>query len=125
MLALSTTYPQKRAFITGAASGLGKAFCMDLARDGWTIGMADNNVTALELAATDIQNAGGRPLLFPLDVSDKDQYQQVAAHFLAQAGGIDLLFNNAGVGDGSVFEDYSLENYEWMVGINQMGVLYG
>ena len=125
MLALSATYPQKRAFITGAASGLGKAFCMDLARDGWTIGMADNNVTALELAATEIQNAGGRPLLFPLDVSDKDQYQQVAADFLAQAGGIDLLFNNAGVGDGSVFEDYSLENYEWMVGINQMGVLYG
>ena len=125
MLALSATYPQKRAFITGAASGLGKAFCMDLARDGWMIGMADNNVTALELAAADIQNAGGRPLLFPLDVSDKDQYQQVAADFLAQAGGIDLLFNNAGVGDGSVFEDYSLENYEWMVGINQMGVLYG
>jgi len=125
MLALSVTYPQKRAFITGAASGLGKAFCMDLARDGWMIGMADNNVTALELAAADIQNAGGRPLLFPLDVSDKDQYQQVAADFLAQAGGIDLLFNNAGVGDGSIFEDYSLENYEWMVGINQMGVLYG
>ncbi len=125
MLVLSATYPQKRAFITGAASGLGKAFCMDLARDGWTIGMADNNVTALELAAADIQNAGGRPLLFPLDVSDKDQYQKVAADFLAQAGGIDLLFNNAGVGDGSVFEDYSLENYEWMVGINQMGVLYG
>ena len=93
---------------------------MDLARDGWTIGMADNNVTALELAATDIQNAGGRPLLFPLDVSDKDQYQQVAADFLAQAGGIDLLFNNAGVGDGSVFEDYSLENYEWMVGIKEI-----
>jgi len=125
MLVLSATYPLKRAFITGAASGLGKAFCMDLARDGWMIGMADNNVTALELAAADIQNAGGRPLLFPLDVSDKDQYQQVAADFLAQAGGIDLLFNNAGVGDGSVFEDYSLENYEWMVGINQMGVLYG
>ena len=125
MLTLSTTYPQKRAFITGAASGLGKAFCIDLARDGWTIGMADNNVVALEAAAADIAAAGGKPLLFPLDVSDKDQYQQVAADFLHQAGGIDLLFNNAGVGDGSVFEEYSLENYEWMVGINQMGVLYG
>lgn len=125
MLALSVTYPQKRAFITGAASGLGKAFCMDLAKDGWTIGMADNNVVTLEAAAADITAAGGKPLLFPLDVSDKDQYQQVAADFLHQAGGIDLLFNNAGVGDGSVFEEYSLENYEWMVGINQMGVLYG
>ncbi|MEI8110045.1 MAG: SDR family NAD(P)-dependent oxidoreductase [Chitinophagia bacterium] len=125
MLALSVTYPQKRAFITGAASGLGKAFCMDLARDGWTIGMADNNVVALEVAAADITAAGGNPLLFPLDVADKDQYQQVATDFLNQTGGIDLLFNNAGVGDGSVFEEYSLENYEWMVSINQMGVLYG
>jgi len=44
MLALSSQYPNKRAFITGAASGLGKAFCLHLAADGWTLGMSDNNV---------------------------------------------------------------------------------
>ena len=61
------------------------------------------------------------------DYKDHDIHDEkkVAEDFLAQAGGIDLLFNNAGVGDGSLFEEYSLENYEWMVGINQMGVIYG
>jgi len=125
MLALTSQYPQKRAFITGAASGLGKAFCLHLAADGWTLGMSDNNVVALEAAAAEISAAGGKTILLPLDVADKDQYSLVATSFLAQAGGIDLLFNNAGVGDGSVLEEYALENYEWMTGINQMGVLYG
>jgi len=125
MYLLSTTHPQKRAFVTGAASGLGKAFCFELAKDGWTIGMADINVTELEEAASEIEQAGGKTFIFPLDVSDKEQYKKVAEDFLAKAGGIDLLFNNAGVGDGGGFEEYALENYEWMVSINQMGVVYG
>ena len=125
MYQLSQTYPLKRAFITGAASGLGKALALELANDGWTIGMADINMIALEAAGKEIEIAGGVPLIFPLDVSDKDQYRDVVKVFLSTTGGIDLLFNNAGVGDGGVFEEYSLENYEWMVGINQMGVLYG
>ena len=125
MYQLTQNHPQKRAFITGAASGLGRAFANELAKEGWTIGMADMNVKELELATAEIEKQGGNPIFFPLDVSDKDQYKKVAEDFLAQAGGIDLLFNNAGVGDGSLFEEYSLENYEWMVGINQMGVIYG
>ncbi len=125
MYQLSKIHPQKRAFITGAASGLGKAFATELAKEGWTIGMADINIVELETAAAEIEKLGGKPLLFPLDVSDKEQYKKVAEEFLVKVGGIDLLFNNAGVGDGSAFEEYSLENYEWMVGINQMGVIYG
>ena len=125
MYPLSSFHPKKRAFITGAASGLGRALALELAGDGWTIGMADINPKELEEAAAAVKQQGGHTLVFPLDVSDKDQYAKVAAAFLEQAGGIDLLFNNAGVGDGSPFEEYSLDNYEWMVGINQMGVVYG
>lgn len=125
MYLLSRSHPAKRAFITGAASGLGKAFCIELAKDGWNLGMADINVKELETAAAEISALGGKTWLYPLDVSDKEQYGKVAQAFLADAGGIDLLFNNAGVGDGGAFEEYGLENYEWMVGINQMGVVYG
>jgi NADP-dependent 3-hydroxy acid dehydrogenase YdfG len=125
MYQLTQQHPSKRAFITGAASGLGKAFALELSKDGWTIGIADINTKELEAAAIEIKNAGGNPLIFPLDVADKEQYRQVSEDFLAKTGGIDLLFNNAGVGDGSPFEEYSLENYEWMVGINQMGVVHG
>ena len=125
MYQLSQNHPQKRAFITGAASGLGKAFATELAKEGWTIGMADINIIELQKAAAEMEQLGGNPFFFLLDVSDKEQYKKVAEEFLSKAGGIDLLFNNAGVGDGSAFEEYSLENYEWMVGINQMGVIYG
>lgn len=125
MYQLSKVHPLKRAFITGAASGLGKAFCFELAKEGWTIGIADINAIELANTAMEIEKLGGKPLSFSLDVSDKDRYKIVAEDFLAQVGGIDLLFNNAGVGDGGGFELYGLENYEWMVGINQMGVVYG
>jgi short-subunit dehydrogenase len=125
MYLLSRSHPAKRAFITGAASGLGKAFCIELAKDGWNLGMADINVKELETAAAEISALGVKTWLYPLDVSDKEQYGKVAQAFLADAGGIDLLFNNAGVGDGGAFEEYGLENYEWMVGINQLGVVYG
>jgi len=125
MYALTHQFPKKRAFITGAGSGLGRALALALAADGWTIGMADNQPRALEASADMVALAGGKPLPYLLDVANKDQYKIVAEQFLFDAEGIDLLFNNAGVGDGSEFETYSLENYEWMVGINQMGVVYG
>lgn len=125
MYQLSQTHPHKRAFITGAASGLGKAFAYELAPDGWTIGMADINAAELEKAAFEVETRGGKAISYQLDVSDKIQYQIVANAFLTETGGIDLLFNNAGVGDGGGFEEYSLENYEWMVGINQLSVVYG
>lgn len=125
MYLLTKNYPAKRAFITGAASGLGKTFSLELAQEGWTIGMADINMDQLAEAATEVNAAGGKAFSFHLDVSDKQEYKTVAADFLEQAGGIDLLFNNAGVGDGGAFEEYALENYDWMTGINQLGVVYG
>ena len=125
MYQLTKSHPAKRAFITGAASGLGRAFAHELATDGWTIGMADINEAELAAAAAEVEAMGGKPLTYRLDVSDKVEYKSVAEAFLQDAGGIDLLFNNAGVGDGSPFEDYALENYEWMTGINQLGVVYG
>ena len=125
MYKLTNQYPQKRAFITGAASGLGKALCLALASDGWTIGISDIKVEQLAVSHKEITEAGGNPISFTLDVSDKIQYQSVVEDFLNRVGGIDILINNAGVGDGGNFEEYPLENWEWMVGINQMSVVYG
>ena len=54
MYQLSKTYPQKCAFITGAASGLGKALCLELAADGWTIGICDINMIDLQQTAQEL-----------------------------------------------------------------------
>jgi NADP-dependent 3-hydroxy acid dehydrogenase YdfG len=125
MYKLSTLHPTKRAFITGAASGLGKALCLELAADGWTIGISDINGEQLAITHQAITQLGGKPLSFHLDVSNREQYQQVVQNYLIETGSVDVLINNAGVGDGGVFEEYSLDNWEWMVRINQMSVVYG
>lgn len=125
MYQLTKKYPLKRAFITGSASGLGKALALQLAKDGWNIGITDINATALQAAATEIENADGKAFQYVFDVSKKEAYKTAADDFLAKNGGIDVLINNAGVGDGGLFEEYSLENWEWITGINQMSVIYG
>lgn len=125
MYALSTQHPSRRAFITGAASGLGKALCTELAKDKWLLGVADINRQELDKAADEFEAIGAKTLRFTLDVSDREAYANVAKDFLNFAGGIDLLFNNAGVGDGGLFEEYSLDNWEWMTRVNQLSVVYG
>ncbi len=125
MLQLSGKYPEKRLFITGAASGLGFAFCQHFAKDGWTIGMSDIQAETLATAAKEIEATGATVFQYILDVSDKVAYEKVRQDYLNDVGGIDVLINNAGVGDGSPFHQYPLEDWEWMTGINQMGVLYG
>jgi NADP-dependent 3-hydroxy acid dehydrogenase YdfG len=125
MYKLSTLHPSKRAFITGAASGLGKALCLELAADGWTLGISDINDPQLVITHQEILQLGGKSYSYHLDVSNRDLYQEIVQSFLKETGGIDILVNNAGVGDGGVFEEYSLDNWEWMVRINQMSVVYG
>ncbi len=123
--AFSDRYPSRRAFITGAASGFGRAICKELARDGWLLGVADMNRDALNMACGEFEVLGAKTLRFTLDVSDRQAYAAVAKDFLNSASGIDLLFNNAGVGDGGLFEEYSLDNWEWMIRVNQLSVVYG
>ncbi len=125
MLELSRKFKEKRVFVTGAAMGLGKAFCTHFAKDGWTIGMSDISMERLEQTAVEIKALGGTPILFKLDVANREEYRTVAQNFVEQTGGIDVLVNNAGVGDGASFHEYSLENWDWMIGINQMGVIHG
>ena len=123
--ALTQLYPAKRTFVTGAGSGLGKALCEELALDGWTLGIVDINQQTLAEAGKRFVSLGARILPYQLDVSDRQKYQQVAQDFLSKTGGIDLLFNNAGVGDGGLFEEYSLDDWEWLTRVNQFSVIYG
>ncbi len=120
---LSEQYPKKRAFITGAGSGLGRAMALALATDGWKLGLADIRQDRLEEVCSQVEELGGQAFPFKLDVSDRNNYARVAKEM--GHVGVDLLINNAGVGDGGLFKEYSLDNWEWIVGINQMGAIYG
>ncbi|MFN8310271.1 MAG: SDR family NAD(P)-dependent oxidoreductase [Chitinophagales bacterium] len=125
MLQLSKKFPKKRAFITGAGSGLGRELAQLLAADSWQIGITDIHASAIQETSAIIHALGGKAYPFVFDVSDRHQYEIAFKQFLHSAQGIDLLINNAGVGDGGLFEEYSLNNWEWITGINQMAVIYG
>ncbi|MCB9234316.1 MAG: SDR family NAD(P)-dependent oxidoreductase [Bacteroidia bacterium] len=125
MYSLSNKFPQKRAFITGAASGLGRALSLELAADGWNLGLIDIDEKGLTETVEMVKQKGGKVASWKLDVSNREQYHQVAADFLVQFGGIDLLINNAGVGDGGLLGEYPLENWDWILSINLMGVIQG
>ena len=70
---LTQQHPAKRAFITGAASGLGKAFCLELAQDQWTLGIADIKQENLANARIEFEKLGAKVLEYTLDVSDRNQ----------------------------------------------------
>jgi len=122
---LSKRFPNKRVFITGGGGALGKAFSLLLAKDGWNIGITDIQDAALEKASKEIQAAGGTCYTYKFDVSDKAAYKIAFDDFVGKNGGIDILINNAGVGDGGLFGEYELEKWDWITGINQMAVIYG
>jgi NAD(P)-dependent dehydrogenase (short-subunit alcohol dehydrogenase family) len=122
---LAKRFSKKRAFITGAAGGLGLAFAKALAGDGWTVGITDVDGDALDRAVTELSAAGGVVHAFKFDVSDFEQYSAVAAEFLNKTGGIDVLINNAGIGCGGNFEELSIELWKKVMDINLMGPIYG
>ncbi len=124
-LVLSRRYSQKRAFVTGAASGLGRALCHHLGADGWTVGLADIDPSGLQATADDVRRVGGTPHPVELDVTDAVAFRDAADAFVADAGGVDLVVNNAGIGAGGAFADTSLDDWEHVLSVNLMGVVHG
>ncbi|HLP52426.1 MAG TPA: SDR family NAD(P)-dependent oxidoreductase [Chitinophagales bacterium] len=122
---LSTKHPKKRAFITGGGGGLGRALALALAKEGWTVGITDINEAALAESKKLVEDAGGKAYTYKFDVSKKDDYKTAFDDFISKAGGLDLMINNAGVGDGGLIGEYALDNWDWITGINQMAVIYG
>ncbi len=122
---LSQRHPKKRAFITGGGGGLGRALSLALAKDGWMIGITDIKEEALAESKKLIEQAGGKALTYKFDVAKKEEYKPAFDDFVSKAGGLDLMINNAGVGDGGLVGEYALEYWDWITGINQMAVVYG
>ena len=122
---LSRRLPGRRGFITGAASGLGRALALALARDRWQLGLADLATDRLEAVRAELEAAGGRAISFTGDVSSHRFVESALASFAASAGGLDLMINNAGVAVAGMVEATSAEDWRWAVDINLLGVVHG
>ena len=113
------------AVITGAASGFGLEACRIATARGMNVVMADVQADALERAAAEISALGGAVLAQRVDVSKAEQVEALAAATLQRFGAPHFVFNNAGVGGGGLLWEQSLKDWEWVLGVNLMGVVHG
>jgi len=115
----------KTAVITGAGSGFGLAFARIGASLGMQLVLIDVQQDSLDAASAELQAAGAQTLAFRLDVSDAAQMEAMADSVKAQWGAPHLVFNNAGVGSGGLIWENSTQDWEWVLGVNLMGVVHG
>ncbi|MFA7338560.1 MAG: SDR family NAD(P)-dependent oxidoreductase [Candidatus Obscuribacterales bacterium] len=125
MLRLSQKYPSKRAFITGAAGGLGLAFALELAQDGWKIAMADLNFEKLKEAAAKVIAAGAEVEIYSFDVTDHSQFKLAIEDFEQKVGAIDFAINSAGLGCGGYIDELPIEIFRKIIDVNLMGTING
>ena len=118
-------YPQKRAFITGAASGLGLAIGKRLAARGWRLCIADINGQRLTAADAQLRAAGAETLKITLDVTDYAAQEAAAAAIVEKWGGVDLVFNNAGIATAGAIDELGLDDWQRTIDIDLWSVIYG
>ena len=120
-----SNFKGKTAVLTGAGSGFG----LECARIGASLGMnlvlADVQQDALDAAATEMRGLGAEVLAVKLDVSKATEVEALGAAVLARFGAPHFVFNNAGVGAGGLIWENTLADWEWVIGVNLMGVAHG
>ncbi|MEL4180828.1 SDR family oxidoreductase [Roseateles sp. PN1] len=111
------------AVITGAASGFGLEVARIAAARGMNLVLCDVQADALEAAAAEFE---GRPMLVQrVDVSKAAEMEALAAAVKQRFGAPHFVFNNAGVGSGGLVWENTLADWEWVLGVNLMGVVHG
>ena len=113
----------KVAVITGAASGIGRAVALALAWLGTDIVVADVDDARMEEVCQKIESMGRRALAVHCDVSQDADVDNLAAQTLSTLGRVDILMNNAGVLVHGFVEKLSIADWEWILGINVLGVI--
>ena len=117
----------KKAFITGAAQGLGAAMAHKLAAEGAKVSIADINLEGAKAvaAAIDAAHGEGTAFAFPLDVTQEDQWIFALEEADEAMGGISVLVNNAGISRGGDIESLSLDDWKLVMSVNVDSVFLG
>jgi len=116
---------RRHALVTGAGSGLGRAFCLHLARDRWHVAIADVDAAAAEQTLAAVEAAGGSGQVEPLDVADANAWQRLHDKLRSEWPRLDLLVNNAGVCASGEIGAGNLDDFRHVMDVNFRGVLHG
>ena len=117
---------QSHAVVTGAGSGIGRSFALELAKRGGNVICADINLAAAQDTVNLLKQHGAKAYAVRCDVANADQVNALAeeAEKLLQHP-VDLVINNAGVGLGGKFDEMTIEDWQWCMDINLWGVIHG
>jgi NAD(P)-dependent dehydrogenase (short-subunit alcohol dehydrogenase family) len=115
----------KVAVVTGAASGIGFALADRFAREGMKVVLADVEVDALARAEVELRGRGATVLAVRTDVRQATEVEALAEKTLAAFGGVHVVCNNAGVVVAKATWEYTLADWEWVLGVNLWGVIHG
>ena len=118
-------FHHKTAVLTGAGSGFGLECARIGARLGMNLVLVDVQQDALDRAAQELQAAGAAVLALRVDVSDAAAMDALGQAVLARFGAPHFVFNNAGVGSGGLIWESSAKDWDWVLGVNVMGVAHG
>lgn len=118
-------FRERLVCVTGAAGGIGRATALAFAAEGARVAVADRDVEGAEGTARACEESGGSGSAYPVDVADPAAVQDLADRLRAEQGVPDVLVNNAGVGMSGAFTETSPEDWDWIIGINLMGVIHG
>lgn len=108
----------KKAIVTGGAGGIGRATSLALAAEGAAVAVVDLNAAAAEAVAAEIRDAGGTALSLAADVSSEADIERVVAHTAREFGGIDVVFNNAGIIRRTTAVETTVEEWDRVFGVN-------
>jgi short-subunit dehydrogenase len=119
------TLDDKVVVITGAASGIGRALALDLARRRSLLALSDVDEAGLAETVAQARTAGAVVLSHRVDVADRDAVAQYALDVVQELGRVNVVVNNAGVALAGDFSDLEYADIDWIVGVNFWGVVHG
>lgn len=115
----------KRAIVTGAGAGIGRAISLRLAAEGARVTLADLDEAAAEETAREIREAGGEALVQPTNVAEAAEVESLVRRTVETWGGLDVMVNNAGVGVAATAEKTAEEDWERLMAVNLKGTFLG
>ncbi|MEI6734042.1 MAG: SDR family oxidoreductase [Comamonadaceae bacterium] len=120
-----TDFQNKTAVLTGAGSGFGLECARIGARIGMNLVLVDVQQDALDKAAAEVQASGADVLARRVDVSKAAEMEALGRAVHERFGAPHFVFNNAGVGAGGLIWENTTQDWEWVIGVNLMGVAHG